>query len=122
MTQSEGWLFVCARTHSWRRMSLINMHPKFLVGNNMGLPFPNAAARNMALTFGSMGWFIPNNGNPAHVSGRTTNALRPHDKWPEPVANITWPNRTVCHLHRGVVSRGLARLYGGAVVLIGPVS
>jgi hypothetical protein len=100
--------------------------PKFLAGNNMGLPFPNAAARNMALTFGSMGWFIPNNGNPAHVSGRTTNALRPHDKWPEPVANITWPNRTVCHLHPGGVSclvlrPNPKRLHGGPVVLVGLV-
>ncbi|KNC70102.1 hypothetical protein SARC_17376, partial [Sphaeroforma arctica JP610] len=50
-----------------------------MTGNNMGLPFSHALAKNMAMTFGTMPWFTPHHGNASHVSGQSrANEIRPH--------------------------------------------
>eukprot|EP01134_Creolimax_fragrantissima_P001812 CFRG1812T1 len=66
-----------------------------MVGSNMGMPFSNALARNMAMTFGTMPWFVPNIGNKTHVSGSSrVNEHRPSSKWVTPITTVIWANKS----------------------------
>eukprot|EP00123_Amoebidium_parasiticum_P001264 comp12311_c0_seq1/m.7154 comp12311_c0_seq1/g.7154 ORF comp12311_c0_seq1/g.7154 comp12311_c0_seq1/m.7154 type:complete len:1076 (-) comp12311_c0_seq1:32-3259(-) len=78
-----------------------------MIGNSMGMPFANSLAKNMALTFGTLNWFNPHNGNVSLLPhGQLTNQYRVYDRWNGYVANITWPNKTVTHYGADDVQSG----------------
>eukprot|EP00124_Ichthyophonus_hoferi_P002757 Ihof_evm4s202 gene=Ihof_evmTU4s202 len=78
-----------------------------MIGSSMGLPFPHSQFKHLALSFGTVPWFNPHNGNASHIpGGKTTNKYRLYDKWVGNIANVTWPNKTTTEYTADDIRKG----------------
>ena len=64
-------------------------------GSNMGLPISDAQAKNMAITFGTMGWFLPTNGRLPGAPADPRQVpldMRPDPFWEDEIVSVELTN------------------------------